>query len=72
MNPCPTEAVRNQSVLVRFPEVTNDFPLGLTVSPAHITPTVNPDPPLTHTPFLPGSGANQSQRRIDASDWAVA
>lgn len=57
MNPHPTEAARNQRVLVRFLEVTNDFPLGFTASPAHITPTTQtqtPTPPPLPAPFFPG------------------
>lgn len=75
LNACPAEAVRNQSVLVHFQKVTNDFPLGFTVSPAHITPTTNPwHPHPSPLNSLPSgwSGADQSQRRINASDWAVA
>lgn len=50
MNQHPIEAITNQSVLLRFQEMTNDFPLGFTVSPAHITPAPNSDTPLTHPP----------------------
>lgn len=62
----PTEAVRNQKLLVRFQEVTNDFPLGFTVSQAHITPlpnTVNPRPPSSPPiPFLPGKAERINHR----------
>ncbi len=63
MNACPTEAVRNQSVLARFLEVTNEFPLGFTVSPAHITPTANPVTTLLSS-FLPG----EQSRSITETD----
>lgn len=72
MNPCPTEADRNQSVPMLFQEVTNDFPLGFTVSPAHIARTA---PPSTHHhhqptphPFLPGK-RSRSITETDQCLW---